>query len=264
MALIHCNFKSEVLDLQTAMYVILPQRHIPERTSGEEHSKPENKVLYLLHGHSDDYTTWLRNTSIERFAEPLDLAVIMPTVHNSFYTDMAHGGKYWTFISQELPELARSFFPLSDKREDTYVAGISMGGYGAFKLALSQPERFAAAASISGAMDIPAVSGIALPGWQEEMTNIFGDLDKVKGSQVDLFFLAELVAASKASKPRLYQWCGTGDFLHEMNTRFSDHAQRLGLDLVYSDGPGAHEWSSWDDQIQKVLRWIFPDKKRES
>ncbi len=142
MALIQCDFFSETLQLSTSMNVILPQ---PARA--------RYPVLYLLHGLSDDHTTWLRRTSIERYVDPLGLAVVMPAVHRSFYSDMAHGNRYWTFVSRELPALARGFFPISSSRADTFVAGLSMGGYGAFKLALSFPQRFAAAASLSGALD---------------------------------------------------------------------------------------------------------------
>ena len=89
-----------------------------------------------------------------KYAQGLNLAVVMPNVHLSFYTDMAHGGKYWQFISEEVPAIVRDMFPLSARREDNFVAGLSMGGYGAFKLALTYPERYAAAASLSGAVDI--------------------------------------------------------------------------------------------------------------
>ena len=139
MALIHCDFFSEVLHLSTSVVVILPQPAPSQNGTtgcGGSHKHP---TLYLLHGLSDDHTIWQRRTSIERYVSLLDLAVVMPAVHRSFYTDMAHGYRYWTFISEELPALARSFFPLSDAREDNFVAGLSMGGYGAFKLGLTHP-----------------------------------------------------------------------------------------------------------------------------
>lgn len=245
MALIECNFFSDTLQLCTAMNVILPQ---PVRR--------RYPVLYLLHGLSDDHTIWCRRTSIERYADALGLAVVMPAVHRSFYTDMATGQRYWTFVSQELPELVNGFFPLSPRREDTFVAGLSMGGYGAFKLALSQPERFAAAASLSGALDQAWEVMNMEPEWRREWANMFGDLDKLAGSPQDLLHLAQQVSLSTGPKPRLYQWCGTADFLYEQNTRFRDHARSLGLDLTYEEGPGDHEWSYWDQQIQRVLAWL--------
>src|SRR5919199_4817483 len=158
MALLRCDFFSDALSLSTSMTVILPQQTSTQiGLVGAVGDEPP-PVLYLLHGLSDDDTIWLRRTSIERYVAPLGLAVVMPQVHRSFYRDEAYGGKYWTFVSEELPELVRRFFRVSQTRDDTFVAGLSMGGYGALKLALRQPERFAAAASLSGALDVVALS----------------------------------------------------------------------------------------------------------
>jgi S-formylglutathione hydrolase FrmB len=181
----------------------------------------------------------------------LGIAVIMPCVHRSFYTDMSRGYRYFTFISEELPALARSFFPLSDRREDNFVAGLSMGGYGAFKLAMRCPEKFAAGASLSGALDIANTTH-----GDEEYNNIFGDIENLRGSENDLFFLAEKLAASDGEKPQLYQCCGTEDFLYEDNIRFREHCKNLNLKLTYEEEKGIHEWGYWDKKIQSVLRWL--------
>jgi putative tributyrin esterase len=253
MALINCNFFSECLSRNCSMTVLLPQRPHEEIDSAPRRIYP---VLYLLHGLVDDHTSWVRRSSIERYVEKMNLAVVMPAVERSFYTDMAHGGRYWMFISEELPLLAREFFPLSPAREENFAAGISMGGYGAFKLALSLPERFAAAASLSGALDIIAdVREDDEDGWQDEMRDVFGRLDKLAGSRNDLFALAEKAAQSKL-RPRLYQCCGTEDPLYNDNLRFRDLARRLNLDLTYRQGPGGHDWAYWDKQIQKILEWL--------
>jgi S-formylglutathione hydrolase FrmB len=189
----------------------------------------------------------------------MNLAVIMPSVHLSFYTDMAHGGKYWQFISEEVPAVVHDLFPLSTKRADTFVAGLSMGGYGALKLALTYPERYAAAASLSGAVDIrEVVKGHGDPSdeiWLAGMRNVFGDLKSVPGSQNDLFTLAEKVSKS-AVKPRLYQCCGREDFLYADNLRFRDHIQGLSLALTYEEAHGEHNWAFWDKMIQNVLAWL--------
>ncbi|MDB5084823.1 MAG: Esterase [Bacilli bacterium] len=246
MALIHCDFFSDSLKLSTSMYVILPQTTVGQIPT-----------LFLLHGLSDDHTIWLRRTSIERYVASLGLAVVMPAVHRSFYTDMAAGFNYWTFISEELPQVARSFFPLSDAREDNFVAGLSMGGYGAFKLALNHPDRFAAAASLSGALDIQqrATDNAAL------FQPIFGAIDSIQGSANDLFHLANRVAAAEGPKPLLYQCCGTEDNLYRENVRFRDHCRNLSLDNTYEEEPARHEWGYWDKKIQTVLNWL-PQRAR--
>lgn len=257
MILTEVNFRSETLGLHMTMSVLLPQPSLAEARSGV---RPAYPTLYLLHGYSDDHTAWLRWTSIERYAAPYNLAVVMPSVHLSFYTDMVHGGKYWQFISQEVPALARALFPLSARREDNFIAGLSMGGYGAFKLALAHPEQFAAAASLSGALDIREIVSPKVEhrdeAWLASMRNIFGDnLQEVADSKNDLRTLAQR-ASTAPHKPRLYQCCGTEDFLYQNNLAFRNFLRTLPFDLTYEEGPGAHDWAYWDAQIQKVLGWL--------
>lgn len=256
MALIHCDFYSDVLGLSSSMYVILPENTDTQIGMKNTTGSSRHKTLYLLHGLSDDHTIWLRRTSIERYVSELGLAVVMPAANKSFYTDMVHGDQYWTYISEEIPAKARSFFNLSDKREDNFAAGLSMGGYGAFKLALAKPEAFSAATSLSGAVDIVSLietnDVISEEGWKL----IFGNLDELKGSNNDLFHLADKVAASGKPAPKLYQWCGTEDFLYKDNLAFRDHAKKLGLDLTYEDSPGDHSWYYWDKKIQTFLEML--------
>lgn len=234
------------------MHVILPQQTKSQIGMQSAASSEKHQTLYLLHGLSDDHTIWMRRTSIERYVSPLGLAVVMPAVHRSFYTDMAEGSRYWTFVSEELPELARSFFPLSSAREDNFVAGLSMGGYGAFKIALRCPDRFAAGASLSGALDVEERYDF----WGEEFRRIFGSKESIRGSENDLFHLAERLAHAPGPKPLLYQCCGTEDYLYAQNVRFRDHCRRLGLPLTYEEEPGQHEWGYWDKKIQSVLAWL--------
>lgn len=254
MILNELNFFAESLGIHSTMYVLLPQ------PTGDHPPQPNYRTLYLLHGHSDDHTAWQRWTSIERYVEGLNMAVIMPAVHLSFYTDMVHGGRYWTFISEEVPALVRRIFPLSPARADNFVAGLSMGGYGAYKMALAHPDRFAAAASLSGALDIRYI--VAEDGenpdevWLAGMRNIFGaDLGKVADSDNDLRTLAR-ITAQNSEKPRLYQCCGKQDFLYQNNVGFRDYLRDLLLDLTYEEGTGEHSWDYWDKMIQKALVWM--------
>ncbi|ERI94419.1 putative esterase [Clostridiales bacterium oral taxon 876 str. F0540] len=222
--------------------------------------KEKYPTLYLLHGLSDDHTIWQRRTSIERYVSDMGLAVVMPNAGRSFYTDMKHGYKYFTYITEELPEIARQFFPLSSKREDNFVAGLSMGGYGAFKAALSFPEKYAAAASLSGVLDIASRVKEDTIQDKEELYNIFGDLNSIAESKNDLLYLTKQVSASKSDKPKLYQCCGTEDFLYEDNQVFRNFIKDTDFDYTYDEGPGVHDWAYWDTQIQKVLNWL-PIKK---
>ncbi|KMK75504.1 alpha/beta hydrolase [Alkalihalobacillus pseudalcaliphilus] len=251
MALLQVQFFSEVLGLSSSMNVILPeQTHTQIGMENQLHTT-KHKTLYLLHGYSDDHSIWLRRTSIERYVAATGIAVVMPAVDHSYYTDMEYGKKYWTFVSDELPQIARSFFHLSDKREDNFVAGLSMGGYGAFKLALNHPDRFAAAASLSGALDIRSRT-LADAGRKFDL--ILGGKDP-QGTSADLFHLIDK-HKNNPNRPLLYQSCGTEDFLYEDNQRFTAHCQKSGYELTTDYGPGDHNWEYWDDQIQAVLKWL--------
>jgi putative tributyrin esterase len=237
------------------MTVILPQQtsgQIGMRGTAFEADPP---VLYLLHGLSDDDTVWLRRTSIERYVAALGLAVVMPQVHRSFYTDEARGLRYWTFLTEELPQLVGRFFRISGETEDTFVAGLSMGGYGAFKWALRHPDRFAAAASLSGALNIAREEHGE--GWPQDPAfadRVFGNRS-VAGSDDDLLWLVSQTEPS-ASLPDLYLCCGTEDELYKDNARFRDVCAARGLAMTVDFGPGEHEWGYWDAKIQDVLAWL--------
>ncbi|HYO38786.1 MAG TPA: alpha/beta hydrolase family protein [Nocardioidaceae bacterium] len=248
MALLRCDFFSDVLEVGTSMTVLLPQdveSQIGVSTSAT--GRDGFPVLYLLHGLSDDSTAWSRFTSIERYAAEVGVAVVMPQVQRSFYADEAHGARFWTFLSSELPDVVGSFLRVSQRREDTFVAGLSMGGYGALKWALHQPQRFAAAASLSGALDLHAL----LPERRPLFDRVF---DGQVGPDDDLFAL--LAGADTDALPALFVGCGTEDPLYGSSVRFSDEAAAAGVDVHVDFRPGEHEWGLWDATIRDVLAWL--------
>ncbi len=260
MALIKCDFFSEALTLSTTMTVILPQETQTQIGLTNKKNGDKHPTLWLLHGFSDDDSIWARRTSIERYAAEYGLAVVMPQVHHSFYTDMVYGNKYWTFLTEELPRLARSFFPLSEAREDNFVAGLSMGGYGALKWALRFPDRFAAAASLSGVTDLAEhvrKSRETGEGINPQVIDLIFGEETVKGSENDLLTLIQkLDEQIEVDLPKLYQCCGTEDFLYEDNLIFNKACKETRFDLTDSFSPGTHEWGYWDAKIQDVLKWL--------
>lgn len=260
MAFFDCHFFSDVLGLSCSACVLLPQPTTRQIGMEGGARRARFPVLYLLHGLSDDHTIWMRRTAIERYAAAKNIAVVMPAAGRSFYQDMASGPRFWTFLSEELPALMASFFPLSTAREETFAAGLSMGGYGALRLGLAKPEHFAAVASLSGALDVArrcreaGREGSRLSG--AEMTGIFGPELAAAGTDADLFALAERLARSGAPRPAIYLTCGTEDALLPESRAFRQHLETLGLPCAYEESPGAHEWSYWDAQIQRVLDWL--------
>ena len=253
--LLTCNFRSAVLRRNTQITVILPT---PET---EEAPIAENmKVLYLLHGLHGDESSWVRFSNIERYAKDAGIAVVMPGVGNSFYQDMAHGERFFTYMTEELPKFIQGLFPVSKKREDTYIAGLSMGGYGAFFLALSRPDLYSAAASFSGAVDIvfrvtPMLMSPEAPK-PFFVDDCFGDITKIAGSHRDIIALYE--KADPETLPRLYQSCGTKDYLYGMNTLFHKEMTRLGAKIEWKETEGmAHEWDFWDQEVRYILKnWL--------
>lgn len=254
MALMQCHFFSEALGLSTSMTVILPQQTRGQVGMSGVATRDRHPTLWLLHGGSDDDTIWLRRTSIERYVSELGLAVVMPQVHLSFYTNMAHGGQYGTFLMEELPQIARSFFPLSDAREDNFVAGLSMGGYGAFRWALSKPDRFAAAAGLSTANFSTLKFREMLQG-PRFLDLVYGDKPQ-DGTDNDLYHLIRTCGQSAGEKPKFYQTCGTSDFLYDHNLELKAAFESSSLIFTYREEPGTHDWAYWDKTIQDVLAWL--------
>jgi len=260
MALMHVNFFSNTLGMCVQMDVIIPQRTIEREGCKTPGKYP---TLYLLHGMSDDHTIWQRRTSIERYADQYSLAVVMPSTHLGWYTDLPHGGRYWTYISEELPAICRDFFPsMSDKREETFAAGLSMGGYGAMKLGLRASDTFSKVASLSGGVDAVRLVRESLgetPAMKAFWENTFGPADKAVGGFNDLFAAAEELKASGKPLPEIYMWCGHQDFLYQDNLAMRDHLNKLGYSLTYEEAPGDHQWKYWDEKIQTVLTWLKID-----
>lgn len=255
MALLQVEFFSNVLGKAVSMSVILPQTAAGQIGVGAKERDTTYPTLYLLHGMTDNHTAWTRYTSIERYAREKGIAVVMPNADLSFYTDMAHGGRYLTYIGEELPAVCRDFFPrMSDKREETFIGGLSMGGYGATKVALTYPETFSHAISLSGVMDIGRFA--AECGNQVAMEADFGDVSAVAGSDHDLYVIAERLAKSGRELPKLFFWCGTEDFLYYAHEKAIVEFPKMGYDLTHSTSTGVHSWLWWDKHIQDALDWL--------
>jgi len=245
MALFHVDFFSDTLGMCEMADVIIPQKH-----------QGPYKTLYLLHGMSDDHTMWQRRTSIERYADEAGIAVVMPTTKLGWYTDTTYGLKYFTYVAKELPKIMRGFFKdMSARREDNFVAGLSMGGYGALKVGLTCPEAFCKAASLSGAAMIAQSieRGDTRHPMNDYWRGIFGD--KPLGTENDLVYMAKKTAKKK-NRPGIYMWCGEQDFLYQDNVEYHRIIEELGYDVVFEHSPGDHQWKYWDERIQDVIAWM--------
>lgn len=257
MALLHTNFHSDALGMAVSADVILPQSSSTQIGMGGKRDS-RFPTLYLLHGLSDDHTIWQRRTSVERYAARYGIAVVMPNAHRSWYTDMVHGGKYYTYISEELPRLCRSFFNgMSEEREYNYIAGLSMGGYGALKIAMANPDKFAGAASFSGAIDVCSYMAKDILDGGHMWQDVFGRVEDIVGTVNDVYGTTQKQIERGVGLPSIYLSCGTEDGLLPSTRKMHALLEQNGIKHAYREAPGNHNWEFWDDEIQHALSYFF-------
>jgi len=225
------------------------------------------KVVYLLHGLHGNQGTWIDFTMLPYYSKEYNAIFVMPDVGRSFYCNQKHGYAYYSFVSEELPQISRAIFNISKRREDTAVMGCSMGGYGALKLALSKPDQYSFCGSIASAcIDLQPIldklrtnpDSFRNAGAQAE--EIMNDLYIIYGD--DLKYLPEndvsaLVQNFPAHKPKpvIYATCGTEDDLREENLKLKDHMKNTTFDFTYEEWKGGHEWYFFNDALKKTLEF---------
>lgn len=261
MALIQVNFMSQSLMRTVPINVILPIDKITFPGMPVREEKPF-KTLYLLHGIFGNYTDWLCGSNIRKWAEEKNLAVVMPSGDNMFYVDQEAGHNYYgEFIGKELVEITRKMFPLSHRWEDTFIAGLSMGGYGAIRNGLKYHDTFGYIVGLSSAMIIDGLLQRTndYPIFierKEFAESIFGNLELAVNSDKNPEWLVNQLSEKQTEFPKMYLACGTEDSLLEPNRRFAKVLKEAGVELTYEEGPGGHEWDFWNRYIKKALDWL--------
>ena len=247
MSLIRMNFFSKALNMFTPVNVILP---MPRDAAAEVRDLP---ALYLFHGMGDDHTSWLRKTAIERCALEAGLAVIMPDGALSCYENMAHGARYRDYMADELPRVMRETFPLSADREKNFIAGCSMGGFGALKLGFAEPEKWSAIGILSAAHmeyvpDSPRVREIL---WRVYGGDIGACDEKIVRD----------VTCDNEAGPSLRVWhaCGDRDRLREnalKSRAFFEALPEGAIHYHFEELPGRHDWALWDAMAARFIDWL--------
>jgi S-formylglutathione hydrolase FrmB len=248
MAVCEMSWQSNSLGKQSKATIILPQ--------GKKGPFP---VLYLLHGRSDDHTNWVRFTSLERYVSDLPLIVVMPDGARGFYCDSVTNPfmRYESFIANDLIEFVDTTFQTKANRENRVIAGLSMGGYGATKLALKHPHLFGAAVGHSGVYQMYTERDQWLnEDEHREVVSILGD--GLRDNDVYALAQKHAVEYSKGAHhlPALRFDCGTEDFLYEDNQRWHEHLQKLNIPHEYQEHPGTHNWEYWDAHIPQSLEFF--------
>ena len=243
MALLKVEYMSKALEMTTSFQAVLP----------DEGNLEDAKVVYLFHGLTDNCTNWTRYSCCERYASEWGAALIIPEVQRSFYIDGVYGLNYFTYVSQELPQAVHRMFGLSLEREQNYVMGLSMGGYGALKCALTHPERYAGCGSFSGVTDLDGLGRIPAPPLHQREFDALLGTGKPAGAENNLFSLA----ASGRELPPIYLSCGEEDRLYPMNVSFAALLERQKAQYRFDHRRGDHTWDFWDRSLQDCMEFFF-------
>lgn len=218
------------------------------------------KTLYLLHGLSDDCTVWHRKTAIERYASEKGIAVIMPDGGRSWYTDEKYGYKYYQYVAKELTAIMEYTFPLSTDPKDRYIAGLSMGGYGALKIGLREQGRYSKIIALSGVIDMEHRLQIERERVKNGQVNCealkwaFGEELTVPDPD-NTVYLAKNYSAD--FRPDLFIAIGTDDWHLPINRSFMEKIKNLDFNVTYIEDEGDHLWQYWDEHIEKAIDWML-------
>ena len=258
MALIQVNYLSKSLFRTVPVNVILPVDKLDFETfSYASKDGYKFKTLYLLHGLLGNYTDWVSGTRIQRWAEEKNLAVVMPSGDNAFYINSRISkNDYSTFIGKELVEITRRMFPLSDKREDTYIAGLSMGGYGALRNGIVYSDTFSHVIGLSSAVHHMEEGDTE----RFMVESLFDDLDAALKTDINPRVAFTDLLKDKRPIPKFYLSCGTEDGLYDANVRFREFLKENGADVTWDEEKHGHDWDFWDSQIKKVIDWLPLDE----
>lgn len=262
MALVDVNFVSYTLKRQVGFKALIPTDNLFFPGKETEFQSQPARTLYLLHGYTGCSNDFLMSTSIFQLAIQHNIAVIMPNGENAFYLeDEDKGEDYSKFVGKELVDFTRSMFHLSDKREDTYIGGMSMGGYGALINALRYPETFSKAITISGAyveLDF-ADQKRYIPDFNSDekyQKKVFGDVETMRQRNVDPRFCIEELLRQGRAIPQIYSACGEQDFIISQNRKLHRFLEEMNVPHEYCEGAGAHDWGYWNHHLAAALDWL--------
>lgn len=263
MALFQIDFFSESLARAVEVSFILPNDQSANMTKENPHYQRNVKTLYLFHGYSANNKDWLTGSRIQEFASKYNLAVVMPAAENSFYLNGKGTGKaYGTYVGEELVSYMQKTFHLSAKKEDNFLCGLSMGGFGSIHTALMYPDTFSKSAALSSALIVNSIKNME-PGTGNPIADydyyygVFGDLTKLDESENNPEYLIRRLKSAGKKIPDLYMACGTEDFLIEENREFHRFLMEQEIQVMYTESPGVHDWNFWNEYLEPSIKWML-------
>jgi S-formylglutathione hydrolase FrmB len=266
MSFLTYHFRSYVLQCATKITITYPDLLIRQKGKTSEELYPPEGIkyptIYLLHGGGGESMDWLRYTQVDKLSTEKGFMSVSIDAMESFYSDMAFGRKYFTYLTEELPVLVQRLFHSSAAREDNFIIGFSMGAHGAMKAALRRPELYAAVWAMSGAKDPVKMAKLAeergIVASDDNITMAFGGIDKVYGSENDLLHLAQVLKGSGKEAPMIYTSCGTEDYGYDLCVEYKEHLDRLGLKNEFFSVEGIHDYFYANRMLIKAVRKILP------
>ncbi len=255
MVLFRGDIKCKSLQRRTSISVILPADNIHFLNDSEEIVPQPYKTLYLLHGLYGSDDIFLANTSIQKFAEDHGIAIVIPCGENSFYLDREDAHAYYgEYVGQELLDITRNIFPLSRRREDTYIAGFSMGGYGAIRNGLKYCNNFSKIGMISAALITDDIANYTSDSNvlrdSSFYKSCFGDLDNIEHSDKNPKYLID----NCENIPDIFMACGENDFLIDKNVDFYEFLKSRNIDAEFIRAQGEHTWEFCDKYIKEFIK----------
>lgn len=263
MALMHITYFSAALAGQNEFYLALPNDVPPFMAGANPHYQRPMKTLMLLHGYSGGSADWITGSSVQELAVQYNLAVIMPNGRNSFYLNQeATGAQFADFVGEELLSYARKTFQLSDKREDTFIGGYSMGGFGALHTGLAYSHNYSKIAALSSALIIHQLKEMS-PEDANPMANyayyasVFGDLKTAESRDCNPEMLIRQKLENGEPIPEIFMACGSEDMLVETNRVFRDFLKENGIAAQYHESTGVHDWKFWNQYLEPAIQWML-------
>lgn len=260
MAFIQINMMSETLLRTVNINAIIPiEVNQTQKSANLTSSEKAGKLptLYLLHGVFGSQYDWPNMTVIQKWAEENNIAVIMPAGDNKFYIDYPETHDYYgQFIGEELVDITRSLFPLSHDKKNTFIGGLSMGGYGALRNGLKYHGTFGAIAGLSVADFVDMEIERTEPINDKFLKAVFGDLEKAKCSDKSIYYLLEKNAKQDCNDQKIYIACGEEDILLKESEKMYRFFERFEYDVTFEHGVGGHEWNFWNTYIKQVIEWL--------
>ena len=263
MAIHYVKFRSESLSSNGEFYMFLPDKNIPPFLKDNPYYQRPVKTLILLHGFSGDCTDWLYNAPVQEYSMKYNLAIVMPTGGLNFYLDKKETGRqYSKFIGEDLINYLKDTYNLANSKDDTFIGGVSMGGYGAFHIALTYPDKFFGIMGLSSALIIHQLKDMknntqnTLANY-EYYVDTFTDLSKAEEKDINPEILFIKNKENNIENPNIFMACGTEDFLYKENITMKDFLQKQNANFKYVEGKGMHDWKFWIPYSEEGIKYLL-------